>query len=169
MTTPNNDHLTALETYESVRDFFEPHLQRQWDKVLRSARRSAFAAAYDAIVNADQWPDGADALEAYWEVYEATLGVLGDFTPDYVDVYKATLDVLGDFTPDHPVDVPDDDVQPDDDVPDATCPALRRLTPTSCSNRWPRSSGPISSPAAVLSGHYRRRPAVRQLRNSVMP
>ena len=87
MTTPNNDHLTALETYESVRDFFEPHLQRQWDKVLRSARRSAFAAAYDAIVNADQWPDGADALsEAYWatmEVYEATLGVLGDFTPDY--------------------------------------------------------------------------------------
>ena len=103
MTTPNNDHLTALETYESVRDFFEPHLQRQWDKVLRSTRRSAFAAAYDAIVNADQWPDGADALnEAYWAT---------------VHVYKATLDVLGDFTPDHPVDVPDDDV-PDDDVPD---------------------------------------------------
>ena len=93
MTTPNNDHLTALETYESVRDFFEPHLQRQWDKVLRSTRRSAFAAAYDAIVNADQWPDGADALnEAYWAT---------------VHVYKATLDVLGDFTPDHPVDVPD--------------------------------------------------------------
>ena len=107
MTTPNNDHLTALETYESVRDFFEPHLQRQWDKVLRSARRSAFAAAYDAIVNADQWPDGADALnEAYWAT---------------VHVYKATLDVLGDFTPDHPVDVPDDDV-PDDDVPDDDVP-----------------------------------------------
>ena len=96
MTTPNHDHLTAHDTYESVRDFFDPELQRQWDKVLRSTRRSAFAAAYDAIVNADQWPDGADALsEAYWatmEVYEATLGVLGDFTPDY------------------PVDVPDDDV-----------------------------------------------------------
>ena len=102
MTTPNNDHLIAHDTYESVRDFFDPELQRQWDKVLRSTRRAAFDAAYDTIVNADQWPDGADVLnEAYWatmEVYEAILGVLCDFTPDSVDV-------------------PDDDV-PDDDVPD---------------------------------------------------
>ena len=95
MTTPNNDHLTALETYESVRDFFEPHLQRQWDKVLRSTRRSAFAAAYDTIVNADPSADGREVLnEAYWATME---------------VYEATLGVLGDFTPDHPVDVPDDD------------------------------------------------------------
>ena len=108
MISPNNDHLIAHDTYESVRDFFDPELQRQWDKVLRSTRRAAFDAAYDTIVNADQWPDGADVLnEAYWatmEVYEAILGVLCDFTPDYPD------DVPDD-------DVPDDDV-PDDDVPD---------------------------------------------------
>ena len=59
MTTPNNDHLTAHDTYESVRAFFEPHLQRQWGEVFRATRRSAFAAAYDTIVNADQWADGS--------------------------------------------------------------------------------------------------------------
>ena len=103
MTIPNNDHLTAHDTYESVRAFFDPQLQRQWGEVFRATRRSAFAAAYDTIVNADPSADGREVLnEAYWAT---------------VHVYKATLDVLGDFTPDHPVDVPDDDV-PDDDVPD---------------------------------------------------
>ena len=92
MTTPNNDHLTAHDTYESVRAFFDPQLQRQWGEVFRSTRRSAFAAAYDAIVNADPSADGREVLnEAYWAT---------------VHVYKATLDVLGDFTPDYPVDVP---------------------------------------------------------------
>ena len=59
MTTPNNDHLTAHDTYESVRAFFEPHLQRQWGEVFRATRRSAFAAAYDTIVNADPSADGS--------------------------------------------------------------------------------------------------------------
>ena len=103
ITTPNNDHLTAHDTYESVRDFFDPELQRQWDKVLRSTRRAAFAAAYDTIVNADPSADRREILnEAYWstmEVYEATLGVLCDFAPDYLDELEN--------------DVPDGDV-PDD-------------------------------------------------------
>ena len=103
MISPNNDHLIAHDTYESVRDTFDLHLQRQWDKVLRATRRAAFAAAYDTIVNADPSAGHQNVLsEAYWatmEVYETTLGALCDFTPDYPD------------------DVPDDDV-PDDDVPD---------------------------------------------------
>ena len=103
MTTPNNDHLTAHDTYESVRDFFDPALQRQWDKVFRATRRAAFAAAYDTIVNADPSTDRREVLnEAYWstmEVYKATLDVLCDFTPDYLDELEN--------------DVPDGDV-PDD-------------------------------------------------------
>ena len=104
MISPNHDHLTAHDTYESVRAFFDPELQRQWDKVLRATRRAAFAAAYDTIVNADPSADRREILnEAYWstmEVYEATLGVLCDFTPDYLDELEN--------------DVPDGD--PPDDV-----------------------------------------------------
>ena len=106
MISPNHDHLTAHDTYESVRDTFDLHLQRQWDKVFRATRRSAFAAAYDTIVNADPSADHQNVLsEAYWatmEVYKATLDVLCDFTPDYLDELEN--------------DVPDDDVP--DDPPD---------------------------------------------------
>ena len=102
MISPNNNHLIAHDTYESVRDFFDPELQRQWDEVFRATRRAAFAAAYDTIMNADQWPDGTDVLnEAYWATMQ---------------VYKATLDVLCDFTPDYPDELEND--VPDGDVPD---------------------------------------------------
>ena len=70
MTTPNHDHLTAHDTYESVRDFFDPELQRQWDKVLRATRRAAFAAAYDTIVNADPSADRREVLHLMADLVE---------------------------------------------------------------------------------------------------
>ena len=86
MTSSNHRHLTAFDTQESVRTALEPHLHRQWERVLGATRRSAFAAAYGTIVNADPSADHADVLNAsYWaamQIYEATLEVLCDFSPD---------------------------------------------------------------------------------------
>ena len=103
MISPNNDHLIAHDTYESVRDTFDLHLQRQWDKVLRATRRSAFAAAYDTIVNADPSAD-------HQKSSARRIGQLWKST-------KPPLARCATSLPTIPTTYPDDDV-PDDDVPD---------------------------------------------------
>ena len=165
MISPNNDHLTAHDTYASATSSI-PHT---WDKV--GSTRRGLRPAYDTIVNADQW-HGVDVLnEAYWAHHGSLRshprGAWALHSHDYAATCLTTTYLTTTCLTTHPT-TSDAHVVFLSLAPIFGAyfqPCRRPLwTPAPAARPRPR---PLALPGPGTSAGGRRQPAVRSSRNSV--